>query len=214
MKKKTVVILVCALLIAAAVLPAAGIINISNTKPAENSFDFDAASEREISEPDDPEPEPTATKTGYLSIPAAAFTPRDNDMYVKNEGYQLTGEGFFIAPVYLPNGATVVNLTYYWRNEVSASARAHLSRNYMNGATDELANVWIDGSVQGYGVSWINTIDFAEIDNSRYSYFLELGIGSGMDVYGFKIEYTYKSGGSTEDTADIEESQVPNAAVR
>ena len=219
MNKKIVGILVCMLMIAVAVLPATGIMTISNTKPVESSFSSDTELEQEAKdslEKNEPyeKPMPAATKTGHLSIPAAAFTPRNNDIYVKNYGHDLTGEGSFVAPVYLPHGATVTNLTYYWRNEIAASARAHLSRNYMNGTADELANVWIDGAVHGNGVSWTNNIDFAEINNSLYSYFLELGICPEMGVYGFKIEYTYTTGGSSEDMAGIEESLESNVAVR
>lgn len=195
MNKKIIGILVCMLVATVAVLPAAGIVKMGTTK---NSSDNTL--EREINEPAGHAPEPaTATKTSYLSIPAAAFTPRNNDMYVKNEGYYLTGEGFFVAPVYLPHGATVTNLSYYWKNEAPACTRLHLSRNYMDGTAEEMANTWIDGSIHGNGVTWTDRIDYAEIDNSLYSYFLEIGIGPDMFCYGVIIEYTYTSGDGSED---------------
>jgi hypothetical protein len=210
MNNKIVGILVCTLVAVVAVLPASGIMTIGNTKSVENSFSSDDALDREISETDEPIPEPAATKTDYLSIPAAAFTPRNNDMYVKNEAYYLTGEGFFVAPVHLPQGVTVTKLTYYWRNEAPASARIHLSRNYMDGTAEEMANTWINGSVHGNGVSWTDRIDYAEIDNSLYSYFLELGVGPDMRCYGVIIEYTHTNGGNSEGMAYSEENQVSN----
>ena len=222
MNKKIVGILICTLLIAVAVIPATSLMTISNKKPVESSLSSDIELEQKAkssqkNEPIENDPLPEGTKTGHLSIPAAAFTPRDNDMYVKNIGHELTGDGFFVAPVYLPQGVTVTNLSYYWRNEMSASARSHLSRNYMDGTADELANVWIDGGVYGNGFTWTENIDFAEIDNSKYSYFIELGIGlcedERMYVYGFIIEYTYETGGSSEEMAGSEESQGFNVAV-
>jgi hypothetical protein len=208
MNSKMVGILVCMLVATVAVLPASGIFTMGATKKMESSFNSDDSLERKISEPNDPVPEPATTEIDYLSIPAAAFTPRNNDMYVKNEGYYLTGEGFFVAPVYLPHGVTVTNLSYYWKNEAPACARLHLSRNYMDGTAEEMANTWISGNVHGNGFSWTDRIDYAEIDNSLYSYFLELGIGSDMRCYGVTIEYTHTSGGNSEDMVYSEESQV------
>ena len=48
MKNKLVGIIVCMLLTAAAVLPAAGIINISNTKPADSYIDSDTMLKQDI----------------------------------------------------------------------------------------------------------------------------------------------------------------------
>ena len=212
MNKKIIGMLVCMLLIAVAVLQATGIMTIRSNKLVDNSLSSDNELVQEAeepivkSEPDETEPLPAGTKTGYLSIPAAAFTPRRNITYVKNLGYDLTGDDLFVAPVYLPQDSTVTNVTYYWRNSASASARAHLSRNNMDGTEDEMTNVWIDGGVSGNGFDWNNQIDFAEINNSKYSYFIELGVLSDMGVYGFIIEYTYKIGGSSEDTTFVEES--------
>ncbi len=218
MKKKILGIFVCMLLIATAVLPASGIMTISTTKKVECSLSSDVAEESsveivsKIEEQGDTTPRPAATKTGYLSIPAAAFTPRNNNTYVENYGYRLSGEVFFVAPVNLPHRATVTNLTYYWINEAPASARLHLSRSYMNGSIDEMANAWISGS--GNGSSWDDTIDYADIDNSLYSYYLEFFIGPDMGCYGVIIEYTYTSGVSLVSMDEGEENQVSNVAVR
>ena len=218
MIRKLVGILVSTLLIAAAVLPAVGIINISNNKPVNSYIDSNNVLEQEIedsqgiNEPDEPLPRPPCNKTGYLSIPAAAFTPRNNNTYIENKGYLLYGKDMFVAPVYLPHKATVTNITFYWINEATASFRLYLYRNHMNGITDEMALVWVLDS--GTGSSWTDEIDYADIDNSLYSYYLEIGIFQYMGCYGIIIEYTYTSGSSSVSMDEREESHVLSDTVK
>ena len=221
MKTKIIGILVCTLVTAAAVLPAAGIMNISNTKPANSYIDSDTVLEQgiedssEIDEPDNPAPMPRCTLTGYLSIPPAAFTPRNHDTYFENKGFILYGDDDdpeFVAPVYLPHGATVTNITYYWINEAPASFRLYLYRNHMNGITDEMALVWVLDS--GTGSSWTDEIDYADIDNSLYSYYIRTSLITDMGCYGVVIEYSYTRGSSSVSMDEGEESHALNAAVR
>lgn len=217
MQKKIIGVFFSMLLTVAAVLPAAGIINISNTKPVDSYISSDTVLEQEIEdsseidEPDETVPMPHCTKTGYLSITAAAFTPRTNNSYVENDGYLLYGEDNFVAPVYLPHKATITNLTYYWINEAPASSLIYLYRNQMNGDVDEMAYAWCCG--EGTGSDWTDEIYYAEIDNSMYSYYVEISIIPGMGCYGVVIEYTYPKGSSSVSMYE-EESQVPNSIVR
>ena len=214
MKKKFVGTLVCMLLITAAVLSATGIMINSSSNVADSYIDHKTLLDNEISEPAEPAPEPAVTKTGYLSIPAAAFNPKYNDVYYKNSGYHVTGQAYFVAPVYLPHGVTVKKMTYYWVNEVPASAWLFLSRNYMDGTTEDMANAWIDGGVTGNGNDTTDKIDYPEIDNSLYSYYLELCLDVGMGCYGVIIEYNYKCGSSSQDITEGEYSLVPNICNR
>ena len=75
--KKIVGILVCMLVIAAAVLPVAGIMTINNTKKMESSFnsDDDIKQQREdsteINELNENTPMPLATKTGASIVLAS-----------------------------------------------------------------------------------------------------------------------------------------------
>jgi len=180
MQKKIIGVLISMLLTLAAVLPAAGIINISNTKSVDSYISSYAFIELEIedstekNEPDNPEPLPHGTKIGYLSIPAAAFTPRTDNSYVENSGYLVYGDDNFVAPVYLPHKATVTNLTYYWINEAPASSILYFYRNQMNGSVDEMAYAWCCG--EGTGSDWTDEILYAEIDNSMNSYYIEISI--------------------------------------
>jgi hypothetical protein len=48
-----------------------------------------------------------AVVTKYLMIPAAAFNPEEDGLNYYSLGYNLSGTGVFVAPVYLPPGARV-----------------------------------------------------------------------------------------------------------
>jgi hypothetical protein len=193
MKKKIVGIFVSMLLIATA-LPAVGIMTISNTK---------------TSEPNDPQP--IATQTGYLSVPAAAFTPEDQLNNYDNYGSYLTGVGWFYAPVYLHNEATVTKLTFYW-SDLSVANDAHLLliRYPFGGSEDQMADIYSSGS-GGAGSDWDITINFPVIDNTRYSYFLCVSLNDIFSIFYYNavIEYTYVCGVSIgEETVENEQTQV------
>jgi hypothetical protein len=195
MKVKIVCILVMTLLIASA-LPAVGIMNIGNTTKTE---------------PNDPQP--AATKTDYLSVPAAAFIPSDDSTTYHNFGTWLAGEwGAFCAPVYLPNGATVNKVTFYWHDSsVAGDAWLTLIRYPFSGYDEFMAEVYSSGNA-GSGFSEDNTIDYAVIDNIGYSYFLWVEIPDLLYTIYYNnvlIEYTYETGGSSgEDIVENEQTQV------
>jgi hypothetical protein len=184
MKKKIVGMLVCTLLIAAAVLPAAGIMNIGHTKTEPNN------------------PQPAATKTGYFTVPAAAFIAEDDTISYHNYASWLTGRGAFCAPVYLPNEATVTKLIFFY-SDLSSGYNAELGLfRYPFGATEELMSYVETSGNTGNGYIEDNTIDYADIDNYRNSYFLWFDNPANIyDIYFLSviIEYTYETGGSSEE---------------
>ena len=59
----------------------------------------------------------------------------------------------------------------------------------MDGNIDEMGYVFANKS--GTASCWSNSIDYAEIDNSIYSYYLMTGLMEGMGLYGMVIEYNY-----------------------
>jgi hypothetical protein len=192
MKAKIIYILVCTLLIAAAVLPAAGIMKIGQTT---------------TTEPNDPQP--TAIKTGYLSVPAAAFVAYTETKDYENWGSFIWGNGWFHAPIYLPNDATVTKLTFYWYDgSVPSDARLILVRYPMGGSEEDMAEVDSSGS-SGAGFGEDNTIDLSIIDNIGYSYILALRLYDNPNLiyYNALIEYTYDAGGSSGE--DIAENGQP-----
>ena len=196
MKKKIIGILVCALLIATA-LPAVGIMNISQTMKTEPS-----------------DPQPAAIQTGYLSVPAAAFTPEDQLINFFNYGSYITGDGWFYAPVNIHNEATVTKLTFYWSDFSVSDARLILIRSF-NGLEDQMAEASTSGSAGG-GFSEDITISNALIDNTAYSYFLALDLADMHSIYYYNaiIEYTYATGeNSGGDIVENEQTQMSQGSV-
>jgi len=131
-------------------------------------------------------------KTSYVSVSAAAFTPSNENVPYINEGYTLWSEDWdwyrYMAPVQLPHGAIVTNITSYFYDHSIRWGWFYFYRNNMNGTTELMA----DGMMEvGKGSTYDNTIDYAIIDNSRYSYYLEWELYEDFEGYGVIIEYTF-----------------------
>ena len=196
MNRKLVSILVCTLLIATT-LPVVGLMNIGRTIKTEPT-----------------DPEPRVTLVGYLSVPAAAYVPESGTINCYNYGSYLTGDGWFYAPVNLPDGAIVSKLSFYWDDISSSDAHLILLRYPMGGLEEFMADIYTSGSGgAGFGVDV--TIDYPDINNVGYSYFLALSLSDIYSIYynNALIEYTYTIPGSSgEDTTEneqIQENQVP-----
>ena len=192
MKAKIICILVLTLLIATAI-PVVGIMNIGNTTKTETN-----------------KPQPSATKTGYLSVPAGAFIAESTTREYYNFGSYFYGKGWFYAPVYLPNEATVIKLTFYWYDYSVSDAQLLLLRYPFGGSEEKMVDIWTSG-YGGNGFTEENTIDFADIDNTGYSYFLAVSLTDvgNLQYHTVLIEYTYVTGGSSgEDITENEQVQV------
>jgi hypothetical protein len=195
MKSKIICILVLTLLITTA-LPVVGLMNIGHTKKTESN-----------------EPQPLATVTGYFSVPAAAFQPWASTMDYRNLGHEVSGDGYFWAPVYIPNTATVTKLDFYWADlSASEDARLRLIRYEIGSVstTEWLAEVDSYGD-SGHGVSTDDTIDYPIIDNKLYCYFLWVNIPEYLAIVlkNVNIEYTIVIGsGSGEVIAENGQTQV------
>ena len=137
--------------------------------------------------------------TSYLSIPAAAFVPQYNyDAETYNGGSivrTLSGSyDIFNAPVQLPHGATVTKMTVYWYdNYAGDNGTIALRRSSFSLFPLTMAEVTTSGS-GGNGSGVDSTIDYAQIDNSQYTYYLTAQLPTdGTDyvgLYGVVIEYT------------------------
>jgi len=220
MRKKIIGIFVCMLLMTTAVVSAVRILNIASPRETDKHISTDTI-EKESNEKsviieeqdDDNPPQPLATKTGYLSIPAAAFTPVDNYCKWYNNGREYEGTGSAIAPVFLPHKAEVTKVNFYWYDtNPSVSGILSLCRSKMDGFEEKMAQAYTD--VGGYGISYDDTIDYKEIENDIYCYYLKVGVGYDYHTCGVIIEYTYKSIVSSENIADGDEAQVPNMVIK
>ena len=145
--------------------------------------------------------------TSYLSIPAAAFTPYKNDHVYTNDGHTLTpgnsSSASYLAPVQLPQGATVTDFTFYWTDCSNDNGYARLYRIDLAGNEISMVSpVSTSGGSSGGGGGSCSTsssnstaISPAGIDNERYAYYVWLNLptdtnGATVKAHGVVIEYT------------------------
>lgn len=144
--------------------------------------------------------ESTTPQKGYLSIPAAAFTPYDhNDPFHNHEARiafgLYTNEVFyedvtaFFAPVQLPQGVTVTNVTVYWYHESFLYVKAWLWR-YNQTGKETMTFVNPVGTPLGFRTDYMyGPIDYAIVDNSRYSYTMEVWVPNWGDLEAYYFQY-------------------------
>lgn len=134
---------------------------------------------------------------GYISVPPAAFVPFDSNWQVLTTNYLANYETTFITcmgSVQLPHGATVTNITVYWRDVGTQAVMTKLRRHNLS-HFHEMAYVESTGDT-GFGSSYDDTIDYETIDNSQYYYYLDAGIPPSAghldyQYYYAVIEYEY-----------------------
>ncbi len=150
-----------------------------------------------------------STKTGYLSIPAAALDPAyDGIDYIHtwSRAYDksyLSGLGVFIAPVHLPQGAQVTKLRFYAKDNRSAPyVSARLIRiGHTNPTQFSMAHVSTAGMTNS--TTYRTLVDNVHspagtIDNNNFSHVVEVGMGeksNELRVGNIVIEYTYTTPG-------------------
>jgi hypothetical protein len=127
------------------------------------------------------------TVTEYLAIPAAAFGATQFDAEWDNGGDRLLAYEYgmgstFRAPVFLPQGAVVTGVTFYYNDTdpaaynadpiLSGDARVTLFRvTLSSNSRSPMAEVDSSGS-SGLGSASDTTIVFPDIDNLTYSYYI------------------------------------------
>lgn len=148
--------------------------------------------------------QPSAITAGVqrLTIPAAAFVPGGQYFSYENhgrflkyfEGASPADTGFFVAPVLLPQGATLTKLTLHYKDGGAGQAGLVLARHTHDSqgslliASVDSTDVW----APSYGSVSTTTFGYsAAIDNSLYSYFLNLSLPPGGLVWGCAVEIEY-----------------------
>ena len=131
----------------------------------------------------------SAQAAAYLTIPAAAFTPDLSTTEYRNNGWRLfsfgaegQGVSYFHAPLKLPQGVTIHNVTIYGYDGHSGDAVVVMVRriphhpNAQNPTFD-----WLTVLVSGWDNSWDGgyfttgagpDTAYNLIDNENYAYFL------------------------------------------
>ena len=132
--------------------------------------------------------------TGYVSVSAAAFVAIDSTANWRCSGGELyhleTGGVHFYGSVQLPDGVTVTNVTFHWIDWGGLNVQCQLKR-YNRTMTLNMASMVSSGDT-GTGSSYDDTIDFATVDNSQNTYFLDVLLPSGSYYFLYTtIEYQY-----------------------
>ena len=137
------------------------------------------------------------TKIGYLTVPAADFMPKNNSYNYENVGYRLSNlDGncdVFYAPVYLPNGSKITNMTFYWRDQsVTNEGSVIFSRaNHGQGSSD-VFTIFTSGSDSTVKSSYLAPGFDVIIDNSKSGYHIKLDLPDTLIHYfSVLIEYEY-----------------------
>lgn len=125
--------------------------------------------------------------TGYLAVPSSAFAPIQADTDYDNHGdylmvYDYDYGNVFSAPVYLPQGAVVTSVTFYYYDSdpaaynedptLSGDARVNLYRVAFSDRTrTSMADLESSGS-GGNGSMTDSSINNGTVDNASYFYYL------------------------------------------
>ena len=146
-----------------------------------------------------------SNKTGYLSISAAALRPGHYAAQYENSGHNLrifnSAYKDYQAPVYLPHGATVTKLRYYFKDNAvtqDAYTRATLRRTSNYQEIKQMARTGRSEDSTSWQKLEASSINYAAINNRDYTYdvHVELRYASAdLRAGNIVIEYTYTTPG-------------------
>lgn len=121
--------------------------------------------------------------TSYLSIPASAFVSEysTDDTKISVDVRNLdSATSFFYAPVQLPHGVTVTNVTSYWFDaDTIEDVTCYMRLATTDGAYMTMASVSSSGST-GLGNAVDTSISYSSINNRNYEYLIYLGMPSNF----------------------------------
>jgi hypothetical protein len=156
-----------------------------------------------------------------LTIPAAAFTPgaqyysyENHGRYLKYfEGPPAVDTGYFVAPVLLPQGATLSRLTFHYKDGGAGQADLLLVRHTHDTQGSLLMAQLVSSDIWTPSFGSASTTNFnptALIDNSLYSYYLHLSLPPGGLVWGCGVEIEYYPTAQTPASSTL---SIPPAAL-
>ena len=130
-------------------------------------------------------------KTSYLSVPPAAFRPTTDTMQYFS-GLAVSGDGDFMASLFLPQNADLTKITFYWEDANSTNnGFLYLYSSHFSGFATQLAFISTSGSSGVIDSAYTESITGGSIDNNNYVYVLHFRAFSDVVLYGVKIEYTF-----------------------
>ena len=131
---------------------------------------------------------------GNISIPASEFVCTNSRYQIE---YTVSGiknlmnvtEATLLAPLQLSHGITITNATFYWydvgKQGVSfAMVRGNQTANDIMGVGESS-----QPGQPGYGSTSFETIDYATLDNNRYTYSLFVNIPASATHQDYQFNY-------------------------
>jgi hypothetical protein len=152
-----------------------------------------------------------ATHPNRLSVSAAAFVPHEDGYDFEDHGRLLfhlhspnggTANGWYYAPVELPQGVTITGMLSYMFDESNDNGLVKLQRTHL-GQGDYQNMATCVSFAWGFGIVAPDVITGATIDNTRYAYWLvwDLPVAAGTNPHpspgdvlgnGVILEYSYE----------------------
>jgi len=133
---------------------------------------------------------------GNISVSAFAFVPRyhyDNVSYLPYYGLRNLNDAspvVCMAPLQLPHGSTITNVTFYFFDLGTDLLHFYLLReNQM--VLDQMGYVENSppGGTPGDDHISFSSIDYATVDNNQYYYYLYIGIPWSFDPFDYQFHY-------------------------
>ena len=136
-------------------------------------------------------------RTHYLSLPGEAFQPGSDVPYYNSYGtggaYIVSGSGALVAPVYLPEGATITELKAWFADASAADMSVKLHRFVLGGGSyAPMAEVSSSGSGGSMNAS-TTEIAYPVVSNATRAYLIyaySTDWSSGLKLKNVQITYT------------------------
>jgi hypothetical protein len=144
----------------------------------------------------------TSHNDGLVSGPTnacefPAFLPGIHGDLAEFQGHTTAMRGSYIAPVFLPQAATVTALSLFTRDNDATDLHAYLVRKKTqhglgaNSGYSVMANTQSSGAASGNMKQFTDsTVGGAMVDNSQYTYYVEL-VGCGIDLFAVSVRIAY-----------------------
>jgi len=138
----------------------------------------------------------TPPSPSTAAVAAAGFDPETTSVDLKgfDSGTMTSstspGPGRFVAPLRLPQGATVQAVRLVARDAIATDATVRLIRvpnNAFGGSV--MASIATSGSSTSVRTFSTTTITTPAIDNGTAYYYLQLEVPTGLQIYGVRVEY-------------------------
>ncbi len=133
---------------------------------------------------------------GNISVSAFAFVPRyhyDNVSYLQYYGLRNLNDAspvVCMAPLQLPHGSTITNVTFYFHDLGTDLLHFYLLRENQT-VLDQMGYVENSppGDTPGDDYISFNSVDHATVDNNQYYYYLYIGIPWSFDPFDYQFHY-------------------------